>query len=404
MKPSLNLPKNLLDKSKTYVVAVSFGPDSMALLSLLIEEHYQVQVAHVNYHRRDESNLEQSQLEQFCLRHDIPLFVLDVQHTPVGNFQHEARVMRYNFFDEVAKEIGAAAILTAHHQDDDLETAMMQIERGGYHDYYGINTRGYWRTTSVIRPLLNFTKSQLLDYCHGHDIPYAVDASNLKPIYTRNRFRKTIATWDLQTIQTTRNTIQLKNDLIAKHQQNILPFITKRMLNMHTYLNWEPQEQFLFWFEKAKHEGFFFPITQTFLYKVKQSTQSNKPNQTIQLSKGWFLEKAYEQLWIINQSWVKPYRFRSNQKDKATPLIQFHLHELTIEHQTFIVRSAKPTDQITIKDYRSSFRRLAIDWKLPLFLRKVWPVLTTTKGEVFYIPRFQKNLDNQAKKWFEILE
>ena len=404
MKPSLNLPKNLLDKSKTYVVAVSFGPDSMALLSLLLKHAYHIHVAHVNYHKRDESKLEQSQLEQFCLTHDIPLFVLDATHTPKGNFQHEARTIRYDFFYEVAQEVGADAILTAHHQDDDFETALMQMERGGYYDYYGIKSVGQWRHVSVIRPLLSFTKLQLLNHCRDQAIPYGLDASNQKSIYTRNRMRKTIATWDVQTIQAKREAIQSQNESIAKLQQTLLPFITKRKINNDVYLNWKTQEQFLFWFEKAKQEGFFFPITQSFLLKASNILTSQKPNLRMPINKDWFLEKAYDQFWILNHAWIEPYRFKSSDRKKALPMIKFNLLELKVEHKVFMVRSAKPSDKVSIKNYQASFRRLAIDWKLPLFLRRVWPVLTTTKGKVFYIPHYHKNIDKQVKKWFEILE
>jgi len=67
-----------LDSTKTYVVAVSFGVDSMVLLDQCRRAGLSIIIAHVNYHRRDVSNLEQSQLEQYALQHDIPIYVLDV--------------------------------------------------------------------------------------------------------------------------------------------------------------------------------------------------------------------------------------------------------------------------------------------------------------------------------------
>jgi len=142
MKPFLNL--NLLDKEKTYIVAVSFGPDSMALLHLLQQEHFKIEVAHVNYHLRKESDLEQSQLEQYCLQHDVPLHVLDVSSFPKGNLQEQARKIRYDFFKELAATLQAEGILTAHHQDDDLETAIMQHQRSMLYEYFGIRPVGHW--------------------------------------------------------------------------------------------------------------------------------------------------------------------------------------------------------------------------------------------------------------------
>jgi tRNA(Ile)-lysidine synthase len=69
-----------------------------------------------------------------------------------------------------------------------------------------------------------------------------------------------------------------------------------------------------------------------------------------------------------------------------------------------VVRSARGSDLYQIKDYKKTFRRLAIDWKMPLFLREIWPVVTNKRGEILMIPRYQKNLANQANNWFEIVE
>jgi tRNA(Ile)-lysidine synthetase-like protein len=72
--------------------------------------------------------------------------------------------------------------------------------------------------------------------------------------------------------------------------------------------------------------------------------------------------------------------------------------------QRSIIRSARGRDQYQIKDYKKTFRRLAIDWKLPLFLREIWPVVTNARGKIVSIPRYQKNLANQENNWFEIVE
>jgi tRNA(Ile)-lysidine synthetase-like protein len=85
-------------------------------------------------------------------------------------------------------------------------------------------------------------------------------------------------------------------------------------------------------------------------------------------------------------------------------LIQFHVTFIPKAFQNSIIRSARGTDQYHIKDYQKSFRRLAIDWKLPLFLREIWPVVTNARGKILSIPRYQKNLANQANNWFEIVE
>ena len=81
-----------LDKNKKYVVACSFGPDSMALLDLALKEKLNIVVAHVNYRKREASQAEQDNLQAFCNLHKIKLYVLDlINEKPIGNFQDWAR-------------------------------------------------------------------------------------------------------------------------------------------------------------------------------------------------------------------------------------------------------------------------------------------------------------------------
>jgi tRNA(Ile)-lysidine synthetase-like protein len=404
MKPSLNLNENLLDKSKSYLVAVSFGPDSMALLFSLLNLGYQVEVAHVNYHQRDVSDFEQAQLEQVCLQHDIPLHILDVQTKPKGNFQDQARTIRYHFFKEVAIENHLTAIITAHHADDDLETATMQIKRQSLHDYYGIRPQSDWQGTPVIRPLLQTFKSTILQFCNEMKIGFSLDASNEKPIYTRNKIRLSLSGLTENEKQIQLKTIQQRNLTLEKKMVEVAALSIGKRITLTQYLNLDPISQFLFWLSKSKHEGIHFPITQAFLQKIQTVCLSKKPNLRVTLVKGWWFEKAYDDGWIIAKTWLKPYRMHTNDSAITLALIQFDFKFIPKEFQDCIVRSARGQDQIQIKDYKKTFRRLAIDWKIPLFLREIWPVVTNTQGKILTIPRYQKKLANQANNWFEILE
>ena len=105
-KISLNL-----DKSKKYVIACSFGPDSMALLDASIKEKLNVVVAHVNYRKRDAVVVEQKSLEEYCAVRKIKFYILDLlgeKHE--GNFQDWARKKRYKFFKQVADQERADSV------------------------------------------------------------------------------------------------------------------------------------------------------------------------------------------------------------------------------------------------------------------------------------------------------
>ena len=404
MKPFLNLNENHLDKTKSYLVAVSYGPDSMALLFSLIHQGYQVEVAHVNYHQRDVSDYEQNQLEQVCLQHDIPLHILDVQTKPKGNFQDQARTIRYDFFKQVATENHLSAILTAHHADDDLETATMQIQRQSLHDYYGIRSQSEWQGTFVIRPLLQTFKSTILAFCNENNIGFAIDASNAKPIYTRNKVRIALSSLSEKEKNFQLKMIRSRNLELENKMKELASMISRKRFTLKDYIGLDKSSQFLYWLGKSKHEGIHFPITHAFLKKIHAVLVSKKPNIRVPLTKGWWFEKAYADGWVLSKTWLKPYRLQNHGPNLVLPLLHFQFKFMPETFQRNIIRSARSRDQYQIKDYKKTFRRLAIDWKLPLFLREIWPVVTNARGKIVSIPRYQKNLANQENNWFEIVE
>ena len=134
MKICTQIPKN-----KKYIVACSFGPDSMALLDVVREQKFNVVVAHVNYHHREESNSEEIGLKKYCNEHNLSLEILDLADEKTeGNFEAWARKIRYEFFNKVAIKYKADAVLVAHHQDDLIETYLMQKKRGNFVKKWGI--------------------------------------------------------------------------------------------------------------------------------------------------------------------------------------------------------------------------------------------------------------------------
>lgn len=401
MKPSLNL----LERNKPYLVAVSFGPDSMALLHSLITQGFSLRVAHVNYHKRAESDFEQDNLIQYCFTHDIPIDVLDVRRKITGNFQHEARRIRYDFFLQLAEKYRLSAVLTAHHQDDDLETALMQIQRQGLYPYYGILEKGQWQNLTIIRPLLQQTKQALLAYCGEHQVPYALDASNESQLYARNRIRKTLKQKTTKELATLRQKVANLNGRIAEDRRKIRPWIGKISIPLSHYLQWNAQTQFLYWHAQSEHFRFFFPITRAFLSKVSRIRSVHKTHLRISLTSPWVIEKSEDTLYVLSLEWLKSYQFNAvKNTTKDFPLIHFafqHYH-----HSSFPLRcrSVVPLDQVKIKDYQKTFRRLAIDWKMPLYLRQIWPAIQTKQSSTLFIPRYQKNLADQAKNWLRLTE
>ena len=181
-----------LDKNKRYLLACSFGPDSMALFDMLMKESISFDVAHVNYHLREESNEEQAQLEAYCQKNSIQLFVHNVGKTIDRNVEAVCRSIRYSFFAELFENGKYEAVLVAHNEDDHIETYLMQKTRKNLVKYFGIAEKTVIKGVTIVRPLLSYTKNSLQEYCDKNNIPYSIDKSNASRVYLRNRIRMDI--------------------------------------------------------------------------------------------------------------------------------------------------------------------------------------------------------------------
>ncbi len=179
-----------LNLNQTYLVGVSGGPDSMALLHALVSQHYQCYVAHVNYNLRPTSHRDQHIVEEFCKSHHIPCFVKTINTKPSGNLQAWARRIRYDFFEEIASTFQLTTVLIAHQKDDDIETYYMQKIQGKKPDYFGIRPTNTYRSLNIIRPMIHTSRDEVLKYCMEESIPYGIDETNNKPSYLRNRVRQ----------------------------------------------------------------------------------------------------------------------------------------------------------------------------------------------------------------------
>jgi tRNA(Ile)-lysidine synthase len=183
--------------AKRYLIAVSGGPDSMALLDMYKD---QIQlVCHINYNHRPTAQRDENIVREYCNAHKLAFSVLNVTkaiynryHKVDNNFQTAARKIRYDFFLKCAKESNNYDILIAHNYDDFLETAVMQMQRHSKALYYGIKKNSFYKGLKIFRPLINERKAKLEEYCINNSISYGIDESNLTDVYERNRIRKEI--------------------------------------------------------------------------------------------------------------------------------------------------------------------------------------------------------------------
>lgn len=169
----------------TYVVAVSGGVDSMVLLDLLAKQpDIKLIVAHYDHGIRSDSKLDRGLVANTAKKYKIP-FIYESGNLGPGTSENQARIARYNFLRKVQKESKADAIVTAHHQDDALETAILNIIRGTGRK--GLSSLGDSR--ELRRPLLKSAKSELMNYAKEQGIVWHEDSTNSDTAITRNYVR-----------------------------------------------------------------------------------------------------------------------------------------------------------------------------------------------------------------------
>ncbi|SFM31613.1 tRNA(Ile)-lysidine synthase [Paenibacillus sp. 1_12] len=192
--------ERLLVEGECIIVAVSGGPDSVALLHLLFTMserwRWRLVLAHVNHgFRIEESAQEAMYVASLAAKYglpcetahfDVPQFIRKTGKNP----QVASRELRYQFLVEVAHRYEAAHIVLAHHADDQAETLLMRLLRGtGPAGLTGIPIRRLEKDVELVRPLLRIYKSELLDYCHQQQLAFYVDSSNMDTKYFRNEIR-----------------------------------------------------------------------------------------------------------------------------------------------------------------------------------------------------------------------
>lgn len=171
-----------------YIVAISGGVDSMAFLHALSScDQLELVVAHVNHGIRDDSNLDAELVERFCRSHNID-YRLQELYLGSGISEDAARIARYNFLQTCLIKERASAILTAHHQDDLLETVIINLLRGT--GWRGIAP--FAVNSMVLRPLLELTKSQLVAHAAANSVPFREDSTNTDQRYLRNYVRLSV--------------------------------------------------------------------------------------------------------------------------------------------------------------------------------------------------------------------
>jgi tRNA(Ile)-lysidine synthetase-like protein len=176
---------NVRQQSNRYVIAVSGGVDSVVLLHLMAARpDVKLTVAHYDHGIRDDSDEDRKLVQQLARQYDLP-FVYARGALGLNASEATARTARYGFLHDVRRASGARAIMTAHHQDDVLETAILNLLRGtGRRGLSSLRS-----TDTIVRPLLQVPKKELLRFARDNQLVWHEDSTNADERYLRNYVR-----------------------------------------------------------------------------------------------------------------------------------------------------------------------------------------------------------------------
>lgn len=194
-----NIQNNkLIEKNDTIIVGASGGPDSQFLIYLLnsIKDEYKLKIilAHLNHLHRKEAINDENLVKETAHKLNLEFRVKrasmdDYAKTHKISAEDAGRRLRYEFFNELASQYENSKIAIAHNKNDQAETVLMRLIRGTGLD--GMVAMDF-RNGNIIRPILSFSKDEIISYLDSNLIPYAIDKTNLSNDYTRNYIRNQI--------------------------------------------------------------------------------------------------------------------------------------------------------------------------------------------------------------------
>ena len=291
------------------VVGVSAGPDSMCLLNLLEKKTNKIIVCHINHNIREQSIIEEEYLKTYCQEHNLIFESMTIKEYKENNFENEARKIRYKYYEEILNKYNSSKLFLAHHGDDLIETILMKIERvSNIEGYAGIKRISKLKNYDIIRPLLPYTKEDIITYNKSHNITYYIDSSNTNIDYTRNWYRHKV----LPILKEKDKNIHLKflkySETLQEYNEYIDREINKKLSTIYQnniinidVLNKEDyflKKNILYYIMNDIYNNESNIITEKHIQNILTMINSNKPNLSINMPQNKILVKEYNKLYI----------------------------------------------------------------------------------------------------------
>lgn len=413
----------------TIVVAVSGGPDSMALLTLLLRLKRAIDIeivcAHVNHNTGRTGQFEEQKfVEKYCRNNNIIFETMTIENYGDDNFHNEARTIRYNFFNDLVKKYHAKYLMTAHHGDDLMETILMRIVRGStLKGYSGFSKVVDMKTYKIVRPLIHLTKKEIEDYLKKNKIAYVIDSSNSKDVYTRNRFRKYILPEFKKEDKNVHhkfykfsNTLLEYNNYIEKVvQKKIKEIYPDNVLNIEKFKkeDYLIQMKIIFYMLESIYQDDLMLITDRHAEIMYELIKSKKASAVMHLPNNFQAKKSYNNLVIIPKQVSNTgyeielinYVNLPNGKNievinesKQTDNYICYLSSKEVKLPLH-VRSRQNGDKMYVKGMvgRKKINDIFIDSKISVDEREHWPIVVDSNETIVWLPGLKKSKFDKTK-------
>lgn len=378
-----------LDKNKKYILGCSYGPDSMALFYMLLNEGYNFVVCNIDYNYRDLSWWETSSLKDVCEKENIDFYTKNVLFsTKFHNFEAWARNIRYDYFMEIGKKLKIFDIVVAHQQDDLIETYLMQKERGGIVSYYGLNSSYKRNRFTIHRPLLNYTKKDLISYCNKYNIEFCLDPTNFDQTYRRNYFRHSVLpTFSPEERNNLLLEIKLKNLQINEEISNINKLIINNRVFIEEIKNCSFEFIHRLIIIMLNNNGILYEVSKGLINELNKAIAENLRFEW-RINDNYVLKIDYEYLSLIDESLNYCLSLNNDIIKIDTSSIDYKKIE---NINNLCIKPAKLGYFYEISNYKVKINRLFIDWKMPHFIRNIWPAIFDENNNLIYVPRYQSS-------------
>ena len=416
------------NKNDKIVVGCSTGPDSMALVDMLlkIRKKYNliIIIAHVNHNVRKESYDEAIFLKNYCYENNLIFESMVIEKYGDDNFHNEARNIRYRFFENIVHKYQANYLMTAHHGDDLMETILMRIVRGSnLNGYSGFKEIVDMDDYKIVRPLIYFTKKELEDYDIENGVKYFVDKSNYKDTYTRNRYRKYVLPFlkdedkdvhikFLKFSKTLEEASSFIDDITNKAILRVI-YNNKILIDKFLLEDEFIQKEILYKFLNEFYHDDLILLCDRHINLLLNLINSKKANSFVNLPNDVIAKKEYNHFVLVRETDViSSYEIEFDNyvilpnnhiikkidytDENSNNICRLSSSELFLP---LIVRSRRIGDRIDVKGMNGTkkLKDIFIDKKISIAERDVWPVVLDSKGNVVWIPGIKKSKFDKKK-------